>query len=188
MGINVRVKRRAVTTLLAFTSAVLLVISGAGTANASINWTGEVLFNNASGNASCALDNRGYPDMGSCNDIGNGSMNGDIGGWTLASEWPDTGYANVWIRNKYNDECLATTSSPGPLAGSLALAFEPCSSSNPNEEWAMTTARTPNGSEHFINFFAFAGRVCLDGGIGLYGFREEGCNPNNNWQVWDIWH
>lgn len=187
MGITVRIKRKAATTLVAFTSAVLLVISGAGTANASINWTSEPLYNDASGATSCAFDNRGNPGMGSCNNLLNGSMNTDLAAWNLESEWPDTGYANVWIQNKYNGECLATTSSPGPLAGSLALAFETCSSSNVNEKWAMTTARTPNGSEHFINFFAFAGRVCLDGGIGLYGYREEGCNPHNNWQVWDIW-
>lgn len=184
MAIRVRLSSKFRMALLASMSVVALVAT-TDTAHAQVSIPGTMMFNGGTQDGYCAwVDSNQIPRMGGCGLLAGEYWLDSV--WTIQSEWPDTGYANVWLKNQ-DGLCLATTSTPGPLANSLALDLEECDSSNTRERWSMTRAAATHNGLTPENFYAFDGHVCLDGGIGLYGYGENGCNPNNVWQRWDIY-
>jgi hypothetical protein len=52
----------------------------------------------------------------------------------------------------------------------------------------MSTQSPPSGTTYHIQFFTFGEGECLDGGIGLYGFPQSGCNTGSPWQTWNVFN
>lgn len=187
---RVIVKRRLTSAAVAGILATAALVGTSGAAEAHIVWTnGTFLVNHKTGQC---LDFNGMTViMNSC--LTDGDPNG-YQAWEMVSAAPDTGYANVQIKPvRHENWCLENLNAaqfPGPLAGSSQVRLDYCDATNPAQIWAMTTAepRTDNGWTAHLNLFTFGGRDCLDGGIGAYGFREEGCNRSNPYQEWDFWH
>jgi hypothetical protein len=159
------------------------------TASATLNIPSTVLQNNASGY--CVVE-RNTSSAGI----------GDSCGWAgtyfrIISAAPDAGgAAYVQIQTTQDDPsgpgyCLYAvgqgTGPSGASAGSSDVELIPCSYNDPRAIWAVARAGATTNGYTPETFFAFDGRVCLDGGFGtLYAYREEGCNGGNAWQRWTV--
>ncbi|WP_369394893.1 hypothetical protein AB5J72_51030 [Streptomyces sp. CG1] len=160
------------------------------TASATLNIPSTTVQNNASGNCVIA---RSTSSAGI----------GDSCGWAgtyfrIISAAPDAGgHAYVQIQTTQDDQtgpgyCLYAvgqgTGPSGASAGSSDVELIPCSYNDPRAIWAVARAGATTNGYTPETFFAFDGRVCLDGGFGtLYAYREEGCNPGNAWQAWSVY-
>ncbi|MCX5356302.1 hypothetical protein OG901_53630 [Streptomyces mirabilis] len=168
------------------TGALALLLGTTGTANAAIYWDnpGVQLVNQAS--QQC-LDAQGMVP---------GCMAGGTSWIRLESAQPDAdGHARVQIitNGPSGSLCLGVAGQgPSQIQGSLGTRWETCETGGNNwdQVWTMITAApaqnvgNPAGLKHFINFHSDTYNVCLDGGIGVYGF-PGGCV--NDWQVWNIY-
>jgi hypothetical protein len=171
------------------TTMAVAALAAAGTAQAQIIWTkGALLIDHQTGGCLAGNLNTKHASMVDCGSIA------DLGaGWELVSGQPDTaGYANVLIKNWNNPNlCLVALehfSGPSQISGSSDVEMAQCNAGDPSQIWAMTTAAPRSGITAHLNFFTFGQRVCLDGGIGVYGFPESGCNNKNTYQEWDYDH
>lgn len=183
---RMRKRTRSFVTVLAV--GVTALTLSMQSASATLNIPSTNLQNNASGDCAIARPS-GSAGIGPC-------------GWDdyfrIISAAPDAGgAAYVQIQTTTDDEtgpgyCLyAVGAGTGPSAapaGSSDVELIPCSYNDPRAIWAVARAgATVNGLTP-ETFFAFDGRVCLDGGYGtLYAFREEGCNGSNAWQRWTVY-
>lgn len=161
------------------------------TASAALNIPSTTVQNNASGN--CAIE-RSISTAGVENACGYPGTY-----FQIVNQYDDSaGHANVQIQTTQGDPsgpgyCLYAvgqgTGPSGASAGSSDVELIPCSSKDPRAIWTVARAGATTSDGHTPEtFFNFAQRVCLDGGFGwLYGYREEGCNPGNSWQVWTIY-
>ncbi|NUR62347.1 MAG: hypothetical protein HOV87_27355 [Catenulispora sp.] len=168
--------------MLALLMVVGVTVWSSGPANAAIYWYGITLDDQMTGRCATADVSNYSVDMEDCHDRPSQK-------WDLVSSAPDAGgHAYVEIRPSGINECLTTLGAgTGPLANSSRVVLSLCYG-GPNQIWAMSTAYPPQYNQHYIQFFSFGDRVCLDGGIGLYGYREEGCVPGNWYQLWNIMH
>ena len=173
------------------------LVGATQTAQATIYWYGVDFTNSADGGCPYGPDFGGtfantYQAVGTetynCGDVANQV--------DLVSSAPDTGYANVEIQSAVETGyCLTQSYWGGPLSGSYQTQWQPCFGGD-TQLWAMTTAKSPNGYMHYINFYNFAFHTCLDGGFNqAYGFPKNGCNAAqspfgsyNPWQVWNLYY
>lgn len=187
-----QVKKPFRSAFLAGAAALAAVVATAGTADAHIVWTsGSRLIDQHTG-ACLTAGSGGRAYMAVCDS--NGIINGSQL-WALVSSAPDTGYANVEIRSYANvapNMCavaLAHGTGPSQIANSSDVELATCNAGNPSQIWAMTTAQPRTGNTAHLNFFTFGQRVCLDGGIGVYGYpSESGCSTTNDYQIWQYNH
>lgn len=160
------------------------IIAGTSTANAQIFWYSRTLQNSATGQCVTVDMSTYYANMQSCTSaLHNRQM------WSLVSSAPDAGgHAYVVIQNTYDTNiCLRTMGAgTGPLQYSSDVEGATCNAGDPNQIWAMSTQSPPSNGVYHIQFFTFGTRDCLDGGIGIYGFHEEGCNTGNPYQTWNV--
>ncbi|MFD5537048.1 hypothetical protein ACFWIJ_04120 [Streptomyces sp. NPDC127079] len=185
---RMRMRARSFATVLAV--GVTALTLSMQSASASLNIPSTTMKNNASGN--CVIErNRSAAGIGdSCGYAGTY--------FHIISAAPDAGgAAYVQIQTTDDDPsgrgyCLYAvgqgTGPSGAPAASSDVELIPCSYNDPRAIWAVARAgATVNGITP-ETFFAFDGRVCLDGGFGtLYAYREEGCNGGNAWQRWDVY-
>jgi hypothetical protein len=178
------------------TAAIALLASGPGTANAAIYWDDVELVNQAS--QQCLAGEYNGVVGGDPGTMVPGCMANGTGQIWLESAAPDTdGHANVHIMTwgaKSEWLCLdAGGPYSGPNGGTDTF-WGSCYNGD-SEIWTMLTAAppqnvgNPRGLKHFINFYNVRENVCLDGGIGVYGFPGflGRCNTSNNWQIWNIY-
>ena len=181
--------RRSVRAAVVATTMAVAAITTTGVAQAHIVWTaGAELVDHHTGGCLSGDVNTLHANMAECGfDAADGSQ-----AWTIFSARPDTaGYANVQIKMYAADLCLVAYgpgSGPSQISGSSDVELASCDARDPSQIWAMTTAAPRSGDYAHLNFFTFGQRVCLDGGIGVYGFPEQGCNPGNDYQEWDYYH
>ncbi|MEE4546724.1 hypothetical protein V2S66_32770 [Streptomyces sp. V4-01] len=176
-------------------AALTLVVGTTGQANAAIRWPHIQVVDQAL--QQCIAADYDHP-AGAAGELVPGCMAGGTDWIDLISAAPDnSGHAVVQIQNDYFTglaDCL-TTGSPGygPKGGTVT-GWATCNVNDPGQLWTMITAAPPQnvgnpaGLKHFINFYnASPGyNVCLDGGIGLYGFPGQ-CSTTNNWQIWNVY-
>lgn len=199
----IRIKRllshRLTKTAAAATAALAATVAGTGTANAAIYWNSVQMVVQA--NQQCLAAQGNGVRNGSGGSIVPGCMAGGTGWVYLESAQPDSnGHANVQIMtydNSHDALCLTSsypgTGPNGPWSTQTYWALCGKATSGDPSVWTMETAAPPQnvgnpaGLKHFISFYNRAEGVCLDGGIGVYGFNESDCNFSNNWQVWNIY-
>jgi hypothetical protein len=177
------VKAAAVAATMTFAAGI-----STGVADAHIVWTGfgsELVDHHTGG---CLVANgQGHASMINCGGVAN-----YFAAWNLVSARPDTaGYANVVIQATGTNMCLVAYghfTGPSQINGSSDVETATCNANDDSQIWAMTSAAPRSGNTAHLNFFTFGQRVCLDGGIGVYGFPESGCNPANDYQEWDYIH
>lgn len=178
--------KRAVKAAVVATTMAVAAVATAGIAEAHIVWTaGSTITNHHTGGCVTGDPNTGHANMSRCGDPDRYQS------WVLVSAQPDTGYANVRIQVQGVNLCLVAYghgTGPSQIGGSSDVEMATCNNNDPSQVWAMTSATARSGNTAHLNFFTFGQRVCLDGGIGLYGFPEEGCNNRNDYQEWDYVH
>lgn len=178
-------------------ASLTVVLATTETANAAIYWNDVQLVNQATQQCLGGYTMNGTDAVWGQQPISvPGCMAGGTDQIMLVSAQADSyGHANVWIEVKGSGLCLETTNGylvhpNGP--GSVTLLWENCSLAKPGEIWSMITdapaqnVGNPAGLKHFINFYNAAQNVCLDGGVGVYGFGGS-CSTANNWQIWNIY-
>lgn len=181
-----RIRKLATVVAVGITALAL----SAQTASASINIPSTTVQNKASGN--CVIARSAWA-------AGIGDSCGYAGTYfSIVSAAPDAGgHAYVHIQTTRDDQvgpgfCLyavgPNTGPSGASAGSSDVELIPCNNDDPRAMWAVSRAGATVDGWTPETFFAFDGRVCLDGGFGtLYAYREEGCNGGNSWQVWNVY-
>ncbi|MEU2776572.1 hypothetical protein ABZ646_27525 [Streptomyces sp. NPDC007162] len=186
--------------LAATVTVVLAMLLGTtGTANAAIYWDNPSIQMVNQADQQCLA---GVYDFGPSYPAGEtvpGCMARGTSWIRLESGQADaSGQANVQIMTESGSGtvCLGAVAGEGPsqIQGSAATRWETCEfdRNNWDQIWTMATAApvqnvgNPAVLKHFINFYNGRYKVCLDGGIGVYGF-PGGCSTTNNWQVWKIY-
>ncbi|MGK4585849.1 hypothetical protein [Kitasatospora sp. HPMI-4] len=176
------------------TAALALLLGTTGTASAAIYWDNPSIQMVNQATQQCLAGE--YADLGSSGVTVPGCMARGTSWIRLESAQPDAnGSARVQIitNGPSGSLCLGVAGQgPSQIQGSIGTRWETCEvgGNNWDQVWTMITAApaqnvgNPAGLEHFINFHNDTYNVCLDGGIGVYGF-PGGCV--NNWQVWNIY-
>lgn len=180
--------KRAIRAAVVGATMAVAALATTGVADAHIVWTsGGTLSNHQTGGCLHGDRNTGHANMVQCGlNAADGSQ-----AWQLISAQPDTGYANVEIRLYASNLCLVAYghgTGPSQIGGSSDVEMATCNAGDPSQIWAMTSATARSGNTAHLNFFTFGQRTCLDGGIGVYGFPESGCNNQNAYQEWDYYH
>lgn len=178
-------------------AAFTLLLGGTGTAHAAIYWGGVQMVDQATQQCLAAGDMGAR--IGQQGSTVPGCMAAGESWIQLLSSQPDSnGDANVEIQSwDYYAEtamCLsASATDVGPNGPNSRTTFWTyCDAQDADQIWAMQTAApvqnvgNPAGLKHFINFYNAGENVCLDGGIGVYGFGGR-CSTTNNWQIWNIY-
>ncbi|MFC1410313.1 hypothetical protein ACEZCY_13700 [Streptacidiphilus sp. N1-12] len=163
-----------------------LVATAVAPAQAQITWNYRTLQNSNTGQCVTVDFSTFYANMQPCT-----SANAQRQEWNLIYGAPDAGgHAYELIQNSFRTNiCLRAMGAgtgPSQIAGSSDVEGATCNRNDPSQVWAMSTQSAPSNGYSHIQFFTFGGRDCLDGGIGIYGFPEEGCNPGNSYQTWNV--
>ncbi|MER7916331.1 MULTISPECIES: hypothetical protein [unclassified Streptomyces] len=180
------------------TAALAMLLGGTRTAEAAIYWDDGIQLV-AQANQQCLAAEYDFGGVNSSGTTVPGCMARGTSWVQLNSGQPDSGgHANVQIMTQSGSGtlCLGAVAGEGPpqIQGSAATRWETCEldARDWDQIWTMVTAApaqnvgNPSGLKHFINFYNGYYNVCLDGGIGVYGF-PGGCSTTNNWQIWNIY-